>query len=85
MDAAARACAEWWRAGHEQDDWGASPAPAVLALDDAMTDALTEHPSLRAGGQPVRDVAPALLGVLASGLLEERLPQAEKGADTLLA
>jgi len=85
VDAAARACAEWWRAGHERNDWGAPPAPAVLALDDAVTDALIEHPSLRAGGQPVRDAAPALLGVLASGLLEERLPQAEKGADALLA
>jgi len=86
VDAAARACAEWWRAGQERDEWGAPPAPAVLALDAAVTDALIEHPSLRAGGQPVRDAAPALLSVLASGLLEERLPQAEKGtADALLA
>ncbi len=86
VDAAARACAVWWQAGHERDDWGAPPVQAVLALDATITDALIEHPSLRTGGQPARDAAPALLSALASGLLEQRLPRAERdAADLLLA
>ncbi len=86
VDAAARACAAWWQAGHERDHWGSAPVRAVLALDTSVADALVEHPSLKTGGRPIRDAAPALLGVLASGLLEARLPQADKGiADLLLA
>ena len=84
VDAAARACAEWWQAGRG-GDWGAAPVQAVLALDTTITDALVEHPSLKTGGRSVRDAAPALLSLLASGLLEARLPQADKEADLLLA
>ncbi len=85
MDAAARVCAEWWRAGRD-GQWGATPVQAVLALDTTVTDALVEHPSLKAGGRPLRDAAPALLSLLASGLLEARLPKAEAAnADLLLA
>ena len=86
LDAAARACAEWWQAGRERDDWSAPPVQAVLALGTSITDALVEHPSLKTGGRPALDAAPALLSLLASGLLEERLPSAEKAtADLLLA
>ena len=84
VDAAARACAEWWQAGRERGEWSAPPVQAVLTLDASITDALTEHPSLKTGGRSIRDAAPALLSLLASGLLEARLPQAEKAAADLL-
>ncbi len=86
LDAAVRACAEWWRSGRDRGDWGAAPVQLVLALDTTITDALVEHPSLKQGGRPAQNAAPALLGVLASGLLEARLPSAEREtADLLLA
>ena len=85
VEAAARDCAEWWRAGRD-GHWGAAPVQAVLTLSTTVSDALVEHPSLKTGGRPIRDAAPALLSLLASGLLEARLPEAEAAnADLLLA
>lgn len=85
MDAAAAACAAWLRAGQRHGDWRDPPVQAVLALDGAVTDAFTEQPSLRSGGAMLRDAAPALLAVLAAGLLRARLPPDDaQWADALL-
>lgn len=74
MAAAAAACRAWMEAGQARGTWGPPPVKPVLDLDAAVTDAFTEQPSLRCGGQAMRDAPRALLATIASGLLQARLP-----------
>lgn len=73
MEAVADACAVWVHAARMRADPGPMPTEVVLTLDDAVRDAFAEHPSLRWGGQAIRDAAPRLRWVLAAELLGSRL------------
>ena len=86
MNAAVSACAAWLRSGRAGNGWGDPPIKAVLSLDGAIADAFVEQPSLQTGGRAAARVPGALLAVLATGLLEARLPPGGRGipADRLL-
>ena len=73
MERATRACADWWRTGQADGVWGEPPIDPVLSLDQSVMDAFTEQPSLRVGADPIAAAAPALLCILAAGLLLARL------------
>jgi hypothetical protein len=74
LDAAASACSSWLAALKRGSDPGPMPLAPVMSLGTAVTDTFSEQPSLRQGGQGIRNAAPRLRRVLAAGLLRSHLP-----------
>ena len=68
LEEAADACATWVAAARRGAGPGPLPITRIAALDDAVTDALTEQPSLRSGGHAIRSVRICCCGTISTGM-----------------